>query len=143
VEAAQPVVIRRGTPAFVRANIAFFLSAFAIFASLYSVQPLLPIFAAEFELDAGTSSLTLSATTGPLALALLLASWVADRVGRKLLMVCAIVATAILGLLLPIAPNWHSLIAIRTCSPTIWALRSGDAGRLYLGGLGMEWRHDR
>jgi len=107
-------VIRRGTPAFVRANIAFFLSAFAIFASLYSVQPLLPIFAAEFELDAGTSSLALSATTGPLALALLLASWVADRVGRKLLMVCAIVATAILGLLLPIAPNWHSLIAIRT-----------------------------
>ena len=30
----------------VMANIAFFLSAFAIFASLYSVQPLLPIFAA-------------------------------------------------------------------------------------------------
>jgi YNFM family putative membrane transporter len=109
-----PQVIRRGTPAFFRANIAFFLSAFAIFASLYSVQPLLPIFAAEFGLDAGASSLALSATTATLAVALLLASWVADRLGRKTLMVWAILLTAGLGLLLPFAPGWWSLIAIRT-----------------------------
>ena len=50
-------VIRRGTPEFWRANIAFFLSAFAIFATLYSVQPLLPIFAEQFGLNAGQSSL--------------------------------------------------------------------------------------
>lgn len=107
-------VIRRGTPAFIRANIAFFLSAFAIFASLYSVQPLLPIFASEFGLDAGTASLALSSTTATLALALLLASWVADRVGRKTLMVLAILLTAALGLALPFAPNWWSLVGIRT-----------------------------
>ena len=100
-----PTVIRRATPAFLRANVAFFLSAFAIFASLYSVQPLLPIFAAEFSLDAGASSLALSATTATLAVALLLASWVADRVGRKTLMVWAILFTAVLGLVLPLAPN--------------------------------------
>ncbi len=109
-----PTVIRRGTPAFIRANAAFFLSAFAIFASLYSVQPLLPIFAAEFALDAGAASLALSATTATLAIALLLASWVADRLGRKTLMVWAILLTAGLGLLLPFAPNWWSLITIRT-----------------------------
>ena len=40
-----PPAIRRGTPEFLRANIAFFLSAFSVFASLYSVQPLLPMFA--------------------------------------------------------------------------------------------------
>jgi YNFM family putative membrane transporter len=114
VEVQVPAAIRRGTPAFIRANTAFFLSAFAIFASLYSVQPLLPIFAAEFGLDAGTSSLALSATTATLAIALLLASWVADRLGRKTLMVWAILLTATLGLLLPFAPNWWSLIAIRT-----------------------------
>ena len=114
--AASPplTLIRRGTPAFLRANVAFFLSAFAIFASLYSVQPLLPIFAYEFGLDAGASSLALSATTATLAVALLLASWVADRVGRKTLMVWAILFTAFLGLVLPLAPNWWSLIAIRT-----------------------------
>ncbi|WP_173089035.1 MFS transporter [Devosia sp. 1635] len=107
-------IIRRGTPAFVRANIAFFLSAFAIFASLYSVQPLLPILAAEFGLDAGTSSLALSSTTATLALALLLASWVSDRLGRRTLMVWAILLTAALGLVLPFAPNWSALLIIRT-----------------------------
>lgn len=114
VEPHLPRVIRRGTPAFLRANIAFFLSAFAIFASLYSVQPLLPIFADEFALDAGAASLALSATTGTLAVALLLASWVADRLGRKTLMVWAILLTATLGLLLPFAPSWPWLVAIRT-----------------------------
>ena len=109
-----PTVIRRGTPAFLRANVAFFLSAFAIFASLYSVQPLLPIFAEEFALDAGAASLALSATTATLAVALLLASWIADRIGRRTLMVWAILLTAALGLALPFAPNWWALVAIRT-----------------------------
>ncbi|QQR35479.1 MFS transporter [Devosia oryziradicis] len=113
-EPRLPIVIRRGTPAFLRANIAFFLSALAIFASLYSVQPLLPIFANEFSLDAGAASLALSATTATLAVSLLFASWVADRLGRRTLMVWAILLTAALGLLLPFAPNWWSLIAIRT-----------------------------
>jgi YNFM family putative membrane transporter len=111
---SSDLVIRRGTAAFWRSNIAFFLSAFAVFASLYSVQPLLPIFAAEFGLDAGASSLALSATTATLAMALLLASWVSDRIGRKTLMVWAILLTAVLGLLLPLAPDWWWLIAIRT-----------------------------
>jgi YNFM family putative membrane transporter len=114
VEPHLPQVIRRGTPAFIRANLAFFLSAFAIFATLYSVQPLLPIFAEEFGLDAGAASLSLSVTTGTLAVSLLFASLVADRLGRKLLMVWAILLTAVLGLLLPFAPNWGTLLVIRT-----------------------------
>ena len=114
MQITPPTVIRRGTPAFLRANIAFFLSAFAIFASLYSVQPLLPIFAAEFGLDAGASSLSLSVTTATLAVSLLFASLVADRLGRKVLMVWAILLTAALGLLQPFAPNWYALLAIRT-----------------------------
>ena len=107
-------IIRRGTPAFLRANIAFFLSAFAIFASLYSVQPLLPILATEFGLDAGTSSLALSTTTATLAAALLLASWVSDRLGRKTLMAWAILLTSGLGLILPFPPNWPTLLGVRT-----------------------------
>lgn len=106
--------IKRGTAAFWKANLAFFLSAFAIFASLYSVQPLLPILAEEFSLNAGTASLALSVTTATMALALLLASWVSDRLGRKTLMTWALGVTAVLGLLLPLAPNWSSLIVIRT-----------------------------
>lgn len=109
-----PIVIKRGTTAFLRANTAFFLSAFASFATLYSVQPLLPILAAEFGLDAGATSLALSSSTATLSIALLLASWVADRLGRKVLMVLALVLTAALGLVLPFVPNWSALIAVRT-----------------------------
>ena len=55
--------IARGTSAFWKANIALFLGAMSVFALLYSVQPLLPLFSQEFGLSAGASSLSLSVTT--------------------------------------------------------------------------------
>lgn len=106
--------IRRGTPAFVRANIAFFLSAFSVFASLYSVQPLLPMFAQYWVRDAGTASLALSATTATMAVALIPASLLADRLGRRRLIVGALLITAILGMLLPFTQVWWQLITLRT-----------------------------
>ena len=109
-----PPAIRRGTPAFVRANIAFFLSAFSVFASLYSVQPLLPMFAQYWVRDAGTASLALSATTATMALALIPASMLADRLGRRRLIVSALIVTALLGILLPFTQIWWQLITLRT-----------------------------
>ena len=106
--------IRRGTPAFIRANVAFFLSAFSVFASLYSVQPLLPMFAQYWVRDAGTASLALSATTATMALALIPASLLADRLGRRTLIVSALLLTAILGCLLPFTQVWWQLITLRT-----------------------------
>ncbi|KQT51784.1 MFS transporter [Devosia sp. BK] len=106
--------IRRGTPEFLRANIAFFLSAFSVFASLYSVQPLLPMFAHYWVRDAGTASLALSVTTATMAVALIPASFLSDRLGRRRLMVGALTVTALLGLLLPLAQTWWQLIALRT-----------------------------
>nr|WP_269467845.1 MFS transporter [Devosia ureilytica] len=106
--------IRRGTPEFVRANIAFFLSAFSVFASLYSVQPLLPMFAQYWVRDAGTASLALSATTATMAVALIPASMLADRLGRRRLIVGALLITAFLGMLLPFTQVWWQLITLRT-----------------------------
>ncbi|MFD1252428.1 Inner membrane transport protein YnfM [Devosia equisanguinis] len=108
------LAIRRGTPAFIRANVAFFLSAFSVFASLYSVQPLLPMFAQYWVRDAGTASLALSATTATMALALIPASLLADRLGRRTLIVGALLLTAILGCLLPFTQVWWQLITLRT-----------------------------
>jgi len=112
--ATVPAAIRRGTPEFLRANIAFFLSAFSVFASLYSVQPLLPMFAQYWVRDAGTASLALSATTATMALALIPASLLADRLGRRRLIVGALLITAILGMLLPFTQVWWQLITLRT-----------------------------
>jgi len=106
--------IRRGTPEFLRANIAFFLAAFSVFASLYSVQPLLPMFAQYWVRDAGTASLALSATTATMALALIPASLLADRLGRRRLIVGALLTTAILGAALPFTQVWWQLIVLRT-----------------------------
>mgnify|MGYP000276763754 CR=1 FL=1 len=106
--------IRRGTPEFARANIAFFLAAFSVFASLYSVQPLLPMFAQYWVRDAGTASLALSATTATMALALIPASMLADRLGRRRLIVGALLITALLGVLLPFTQVWWQVITLRT-----------------------------
>ena len=106
--------IRRGTPEFLRANIAFFLSAFSVFASLYAVQPLLPMFAQYWVRDAGTASLALSVTTATMAVALIPASLLADRLGRRRLIVGALLITAFLGALLPFAQVWWQLLTIRT-----------------------------
>ena len=111
---AAPPAIQRGTPEFVRANIAFFLAAFSVFASLYSVQPLLPMFAQYWVRDAGTASLALSATTATMAFALIPASMLADRLGRRRLIVGALLVTAILGALLPFTQVWWQIIALRT-----------------------------
>lgn len=105
--------IQRGSVAFWQANIALFLAAFSTFALLYSVQPLLPIFADEFAIDAGASSLSLSVSTAVLAVSMLLASWVADRWGRKHVIVASLLLAALLQLLVVIMPGWAGVLAAR------------------------------
>jgi YNFM family putative membrane transporter len=75
--------IRHGTPAFRRTNLALFSSGFATFGLLYCVQPLLPAFSRAFALDAASSSLSLSLTTGVLAVSMLFAGAISDVFGRK------------------------------------------------------------
>lgn len=110
---AEPPRIARGGRDFWRANVALFASGFSVFALLYSVQPLLPVFAAEFGLHAGESSLALSVSTGVLAVAMLLASFVADRWGRKPLMTASLLVAAALGLAIAIMPGWGGILALR------------------------------
>jgi YNFM family putative membrane transporter len=106
--------LERGSPAFWQANLALFLSGFSTFALLYSVQPLLPILAQEFAVSPGESSLSLSLTTGSLAVAMLFASSVSDAWGRKRLMLVALLASALLNLLLVVVPMWHGILVVRT-----------------------------
>ncbi|HET9928132.1 MAG TPA: hypothetical protein VFQ09_04930, partial [Rubrobacter sp.] len=56
--------LRRGTPEFRQANLALFVAGLATFAMLYSTQPLLPIFSAEFGVMPAVASLSLSLATG-------------------------------------------------------------------------------
>ena len=116
-ESAAPApgsgLIESGTPAFRRTNLAMFAAGFSTFALLYSVQPLLPLFAAEFELGAAASSLALSVTTATLAVAMLLASSLSDVWGRKPVMLAALLASALLTLAAALAPSWPALLLMR------------------------------
>ncbi|MFL5191440.1 MAG: MFS transporter, partial [Microvirga sp.] len=102
-----------GTPAFRRLNLALFAAGFSTFAILYCVQPLLPEFSQEFQVSAAVSSLSLSLSTGLLAVAMLVAGSLSEVWGRKPVMVASLFASALLTLLSAAAPNWTSLLLAR------------------------------
>jgi MFS transporter, YNFM family, putative membrane transport protein len=60
---SQTRPIARGDPAFARVTAALFLGAFTTFALLYSVQPLLPAFARDFDVSPAAASLSISLAT--------------------------------------------------------------------------------
>jgi YNFM family putative membrane transporter len=102
-----------GTPAFRRLNLALFAAGFSTFAILYCVQPLLPEFSREFHVSAAASSLSLSLSTGFLAVAMLVAGSLSEVWGRKPIMVASLLLSAILTILSALAPNWASLLMAR------------------------------
>lgn len=95
--AVQPAGhIRRGTAAYRRITCGLLIGGLATFNLLYCVQPLMPVFSREFAVGADTAALSLSLTTGLLALSLLLAAPLADRFGRKPVMLASTAASAVL-----------------------------------------------
>ncbi|MEY7973499.1 MFS transporter [Saccharomonospora xinjiangensis] len=83
------------------------------FSLLYAPQPLLPQLAAEFGLDPGAASLAVSAGTGGLAAAVLPVAILSELVGKRPVIVASVLASAVLGLLLPFAPSFDILLVLR------------------------------
>lgn len=112
--AAEPAAgIRIGTPEFRQMRRALFLGGFATFSLLYCVQPLLPLFSQDWRLSPAQASTVLSAATGALALTLIFASAVSDRIGRRGLMVGAVLLAALLGLACAFASGPAQLVWLR------------------------------
>ena len=103
----------RGTPQFRKASLALFLAGFATFAVLYTVQPLLPIFADEFHITPAESALSLSFATAALAFAILLAAVAAEDFGRRQLMFASMTLASLMTLAAALAPGWSSLLVLR------------------------------
>lgn len=85
----------------------------ATFAQLYSPQGILPMISSDLRITAPTASLTVSAATLGLALAVLPWSVVADRIGRVRAIQIALIAATTIGLLTPFAPTVELLVAGR------------------------------
>ena len=105
--------LRARTPQFRRVAIALAAAGFSTYALLYCVQPLLPVFSDDLGVSPGLSSLSLSATTGSLAVAMLVAGRVSDVVGRKVPMAVSLFAVGLLTVAAAFAPGWSSLLAVR------------------------------
>ncbi|WP_245533527.1 MFS transporter, partial [Actinoalloteichus spitiensis] len=96
-----------------RVAVAMLAAGLAVFALLYSPQPVLPQLSEEYGLGPGGASLAVSAATGGLALAVLPLAVVSERLGRRPVMVGAVVAAVGIGFLVPLAPTFELLVAAR------------------------------
>ncbi len=103
----------RGSAAYRRAVWALVIAGFATFSTLYSVQPLMPVFSQVFALGAFGASLTLSATTSVLAVTLFVAGLLSGALPRKPVMAGSVLASACLSVASALAPSWPVLIMIR------------------------------
>ena len=99
-----------------RLTAALFAGGIATFAELYAVQAVLPALAAEWQLTESTVSLAVSVATGALALSVLPWAAVADRIGRARAMTISAVVAATAGMLVPLAPSFGVLLALRGVS---------------------------
>ncbi|WP_454853974.1 MFS transporter [Promicromonospora soli] len=103
----------RRTRAYRRTVVALGAVGMTTFAQLYYPQALIPAISRELDVTAADAALTISGATVGLAAAVLGWSWVADRFGRGPAMKIALVASVVLGLLVPFAPSYEVLIAVR------------------------------
>jgi YNFM family putative membrane transporter len=105
--------IQKGTKEYRQASFSLFLGGFLTFAILYTTQPLIPIFAKEFHVSATVASLSLSVSTGVLAMVMFVAATVSDAMGKKQIMVTSMFFTSILGLITALSPNFITLVVVR------------------------------
>ncbi|HIJ89115.1 MAG TPA: MFS transporter [Desulfuromonadales bacterium] len=105
--------VRVGTSEFRRINVALFCAGFVTFVTLYDVQPLLPLFAAEFKVSPAVASLPLSCSTIALALGMLIAGTVSETLGRRPVMTVALFLTSLLAMATYFSHSFESLLVVR------------------------------
>lgn len=105
--------INRGTAKFHRTNLALFAAGFSTFALMYCLQPLMPLFAQEFHINAAASSLSISLTTGCLAISMLFAGGLSEAWGRKPMMVASLFTSSALTVFSAFIPNWPGFLLFR------------------------------
>ncbi len=114
VQAADEVAfLDPGTAAYRRANIGMFVGGFATFAMLYGTQPILPLLCEAFGISPASASLSVSAGTAALALLLIPASILSDRIGRMRVMKASLALAAIVSLASPFVTDFNQLLVLR------------------------------
>lgn len=95
------------------ANRTLFAAGFCAFAMLYVAQGTLPAVSRAFAVTPATSALTVSLTTLPLALGVVVAASVSERRGRRGLLVGSLVVATACSLLTALCPTFTTLLLMR------------------------------
>ncbi len=95
------------------ANRALFVAGFSAFAMLYVAQGTLPAVSSAFRVSPAAAALTVSLTTLPLALGVVLAASVSERRGRRGLLVGSLLAAAACTLVTALSPSFGVLLGLR------------------------------
>ncbi|YAL84312.1 MFS transporter [Dermacoccaceae bacterium W4C1] len=111
--ASEPEGYRRGSAGYQRITLALFAAGMTTFVAMYGMQAVLPQVADDFDASPATSALTVSATTGALALMVIPASVLSERFGRLRVMTTSAVVSAGIGIVLPWVSSLGLLIALR------------------------------
>lgn len=77
------------------------------------MQPILPVLSQEFGLTPANSSISLSISTAMLAIGLLFTGPLSDAIGRKPVMVTALLLASICTLLSTMMTSWHGILIMR------------------------------
>lgn len=93
--------------------LALFFAGIATFAQLYSFQGVLPILARDLGINAAQASLTVSAATMGLAVAVIPWSLVSDRFGRRRTIAAAVIAATVLGVAGALMPGFAAVVVFR------------------------------
>lgn len=104
---------RAGSRGYRRMTAALCGAGLASFAAMYCTQALLPALSAYYRISPATSALTVSLTTGMLALSIVPASVLSERYGRISVMLVSGIASSVIGLLLPFSPTLGVLLVGR------------------------------
>jgi YNFM family putative membrane transporter len=118
---ATPSHLRSGTREYRQASLVLFVAGLMAFSMLYVVQGILPAVSGYFAVSPAVASLTLSLTTLPLAVAVVLwASW-SEGLGRRRLLVGALLGASALTLLAALSPTFLGLLGLRVLTGLVLA----------------------
>jgi YNFM family putative membrane transporter len=110
-----------GTREYRRTARVLFAAGFMAFAMLYVVQGVLPDVSDSFDVSPAVASLTLSLTTLPLAISVLVAAAWSEGQGRRMLLVGSLLAAAVLTVLASASPSFGVLLALRVLTGMVLA----------------------
>lgn len=89
------------------------IASVLIFAAMYGMQPLLPVFVQQFHVSVSTASLAMSINTVGLILGLIVLGFYSDRLGRSIFVKVSILLTAVLFIPMFLTNSFTIILVLR------------------------------